>query len=156
MEDFVNYLEKEYHLPSDVVCNRVSFNHSTKTKLDKPTNRPITNNIIGIKLECFDKDHKLIISRNEKFIDGQIYRPKTKKPTNISPDELNNKLGVAKSHICSQILGELEEKQKEINGKIEELKAYCGNIHSIIPQEFINEPKVTAVEDEAKNKHFEF
>ena len=154
MEDFINYLLKEYQLPNEVVCHKVTCNHSSKSKIDKKSNVPVTNNIITVKIECFDKDHNLICYQNERFVDGEIYRPKTRKLVNISPQELNNRFGKAKGQICRNIENELMGKVKSLNEDLSSLKQYCGNESSIIPNEFINEPKVTQ-EEEGKSK-FEF
>lgn len=172
MEDFINYLLKEYQLPNEVVCHKVTCNHSSKSKIDKKSKGsapgtkchvPVTNNIITVKIECFDKDHNLICYQNERFVDGEIYRPKTRKLVNISPQELNNRFGKAKGQICRNIENELMGKVKSLNEDLSSLKQYCGNESSIIPNEFINEPKVTkpqsgkgkAQEEESKTK-FEF
>ena len=155
MEDFINYLLKEYQLPAECVCHKVAFNHSAKTKVDKLSKVPITNNIITVKIECFDKDHKSILAQSERFINGQIQRSKFRKLVNISPDELNNKFGVAKGFICNEINKSLNEKLKDLNEEMTELKTYCGNVNTIIPTEFVNEVKVASTEEENK-KNFEF
>ena len=156
MEDFVNYLLKEYQLPVECVCHKVNFSHSAKNKIDKLSKTPIINNIITVKVECFDKDHKLILAQNEKFIDGQIQRTKLRKLINISPDELNNKFGVAKGYICNEIQKSLNEKLKDLNDQINELKSYGGNTNTVIPQEFVNEAKVAPAVVTENKKNFEF
>ena len=153
MDDFISYLLKEYQLPNDVVCNKVVCTHSTKNKIDKKSNIPITNNVITIKIESYDKEHQLLSSITEKFIDGQINRTKAKPLVNISPSELNNRFGVAKSFICSQIQKSYSDKLKDLNDSINELKQYCGSVNSVIPNEYINEPIIT--KEPIKNK-FEF
>ena len=98
----------------------------------------------------------MLSSITEKFIDGQINRTKAKPLVNISPAELNNRFGVAKSYICSQIQKLYSDKLKDLNDSINELKQYCGSVNSIIPNEFVNEPIITK-EDIVKNKNkFEF
>ena len=155
MEDFISYLLKEYQLPNDVVCNKVVCSHSTKNKIDTKSKIAISHNIITIKIESYDKEHQLLSSITEKFIDGQINRPKTKPLVNISPSELNNRFARAKSFICSQIQKSYNDKLKDINDSITDLKQYCGSGNSIIPNEFINEPQVMKESSEGKNR-FEF
>ena len=154
MEAFIDYLLKEYQLPADVVCNKTTFTHSTKNKIDKKSNVPITNNIITVKIESFDKHHQKLASITEHFIDGQIDRPKTKKLINISPSELNNKFASAKSQICSVINSTYNERLKDLKESMNELNEYCGSEISVIPDEFINEPKIA--KDVKPKTKFEF
>ena len=157
MENFIDYLLKEYNLPSEVVCNKTTFTHSTKSKIDKKSNVPITNNIITVKIESFDKHHQKLASITEHFVDGQIDRPKTKKLINISPAELNNKFASAKSQICSVINSTYNEKLKDLKESMNELNEYCGSEISVIPDEFINEAKITKEPKPEKQKtKFEF
>lgn len=149
LEDFVSYLLKEFKLPTDVVCHKVSFNHSSKVKQDKKSEVFVKNNIVSVKIDCFDKDHNLVHTATEKFIDGAISRPKKRPLVNISPDELNNRFGMAKSEICSVILKELTDKDNDIQEKISEVKSYCPGSR-IIPTEFVNEAVVV------EKKDFEF
>ena len=155
MQDFIDYLLKEFQLPKEVVCNKVDYGFSQKNEIDKKTNIPITHNIISVKIECFDKTHRKLAYISEKFVDGKIWRPKTKKLVNISPDELNNKFGIAKPAICARIQKENADKMKELNELLTDLKTYCTNI-TVIPEEFINEPKLTPTEPVAQKKVFEF
>ena len=154
MDAFIDYLLKEYQLPSEVVCNNVAFTYSTQNKIDKKSHVPITNHIITIKIDSYDKHHQKLSSNTERFVNGRINRPKTKKLINISPDELNNKFGAAKASICSQIQKNNSDKVKELNDVINDLKQYCDNM-TVIPNEFINEPTITPDEPK-KNKQFEF
>ena len=157
MNAFEEYLLKEYQLPSNVCCNKFSYTHSTKQKIDNVSKRPIINNIINVKIESYDEKHNLISSHSEKFIDGHIHRTKQNKLINISPDELNNKFGFAKSHIVQVIVADYNNKLKDIQEKIDEINAYV-HISQIIPSEFINEPTMGEKELPPKNnnKHFEF
>ena len=154
MDSFINYLLSEYNLPSEVVCNNVAFTYSTKNKIDKKSHVPITNHIVSVKIDSYDKHHNKLATNAERFINGKVNRPKTKKLINISPDELNNKFSQAKASICSQIQKNNADKVKELNDVINDLKQYCDNM-SVIPNEFINEPTITKQEP-VKNKQFEF
>ncbi len=157
MENFIDYLLKEYNLPSEVVCNKVIYSHSTKNKIDKKSNVPITNNIITVKIESFDKNHQKLASNSERFIDGQIERSKTKKLINIAPAELNNKFAAAKSQICSVINSTYNERLNELKDSIHELSEYCGSEIGVIPEVFINEAKITKETKPEKPKtKFEF
>ena len=156
MNAFEAYLLKEYQLPSNVCCNKFSYSHSTKQKIDKDSKRPIINNVIGVKIESYDEKHNLISSHSEKFIDGHIHRTKQNKLINISPDELNNKFSFAKSQIVQVIFNDYSNKLKDIQSKIDEINAYSTS-STIIPSEFINEPTMGEKELPPKNnKHFEF
>lgn len=155
MEAFIDYLLKEYQLPADVVCNKIDYTYSSQNKIDKKTHIPITNHIITVKIESYDKSHNKLATNTERFINGKISRSKTKKLINISPDELNNKFGVAKPFICAHIQKTNSDKVKELNDVINDLKQYTGNEMSVIPTEFINEPSITPSEP-IKNKQFEF
>ena len=157
MEAFESYLLSEYNLPSNVCCNNFKYVHSTKNKVDKSSNRPITNNIITIKIDSYDANHNLISSHSEKFIDGHITRTDKNKLTNISPAELNNKFAAAKSQICSVINSTYNERLKDLKESINELNDYCGSDIGVIPEEFINEPKITKETKPEKPKtKFEF
>ena len=157
MENFIDYLLKEYNLPSEVVCNKVVYTHSTKNKIDKKSSVPLTNNIITVKIESFDKFHNKLASFTERFIDGQIERPKTKALVNIAPAELNNRFGAAKSQICAVINSNYHERLNELNDSIHELNEYCGSEIGVIPDVFINEPKITKETKPEKPKtKFEF
>jgi len=156
MNAFESYLLSEYKLPSNVCCNKFTYTHSTKQKIDKDSNRPIINNIITVKIESYDDKHNLISSHTEKFIDGHIYRAKQNKLINISPNELNNKFGFAKSHIIGVIVADLNNKLHEIQNKIDEINTYH-HVSAVIPNEFINEPLIgEKTEIKNINKHFEF
>ena len=155
IEAFIDYLLKEYQLPSDVVCNNINFTYSSKNKIDKKSHVPITNHVITVKIDSYDKSHNKLATNTERFINGHIDRPKNKKLINISPDELNNKFGNAKASICSQIQKNNSDKVKELNDIINDLSQYCGGL-SVIPNEFINEPSITPQEPTKKNKQFEF
>ncbi len=154
MEAFVNYLLSEYKLPDEVVCNNVTFTYSQRNKIDKKSNVPITDHVITVKIDSYDKEHNKLASNTEHFVNGQIQRPKSKKLINISPDELNNRFGNAKASICSQIQKNTSDKVKGLNDIINDLKQYCDNL-SIIPNEFVNEPTITP-EQPKKNKQFKF
>ena len=157
MNDFVEYLLQEFQLPKEVVCHKVSFSHSSKVKIDKLSKVPITNHTITVKIDCFDDEHNKLASILERFIDGEIKRTKTKPLINISPAELNNRFGKAKLSICSRIQSNYADKLRELNDDINELKEYCGSDISIIPTEFVNEPKVAKeVEPEKSKSKFEF
>ena len=154
MEAFINYLLSEYQLSDEIVCNNVTFTYSQRNKIDKKSNVPITNHVITVKIDSYDKRHNKLATNSERFVNGKIERPKTKKLINISPDELNNKFGNAKASICSQIQKNNADKVKELNDVINDLKQYCSNI-SVIPNEFVNEPTITKEETKTK-KTFEF
>ena len=158
MEAFEQYLLSEYQLPQNVVCNKFNYSHSSKNKVDKKSNRPITNHIINVKIESFDDKHNLISSHSEKFIDGNIYRTKQNKLINISPAELNNKFSFAKSSIINVIKSEYQNKLNDIQEKIKELDTYC-RVDGVIPTQFVNEPTISTdqpTNQPTKNKHFEF
>ena len=158
MNAFESFLLSEYQLPSNVCCNKFTYSHSTRNKIDKPSNRPIVNNIINVKIDSYDDKHNLIATHVEKFIDGQIQRKKNNKLINISPAELNNRFAAAKQSIVNQIIAEYNVKLNEIQDKINEVNRYCKS-NGVIPNRFVNEPAVGTVNVEATanvNKHFEF
>ena len=158
MDQFEQYLLSEYQLSSNVVCNSFKYTHSAKNKVDKSSNRPITNHIINVKIESYDDKHNLISTHSEKFIDGKIQRTKQNKLINISPDELNNKFGFAKSNIINVIKSDYQNKLNDIQDKIKELDSYC-RADGIIPTEFVNEPTISTSQptnQPTKNKNFEF
>ena len=155
MENFINYLLSEYKLPSDVVCNNVIYSYSTQNKIDKKSKTPITNHVITVKIESYDKAHNKLATNTEHFINGKIQRPKAKKLINISPDELNNKFGLAKSDICALIKKQNSDKVNELTQIIDDITGYVGHDVSIIPNEFVNEHTITQQEPK-KNKQFEF
>ena len=162
MQSFESYLLSEYQLPNVVVCNKFSYTHNAKQKLDKKSSIPIVNNIINVHIDSYDEKHNLIATHSEKFIDGSIKRGKNKKLINISPDELNNRFSNAKSSIISLILNEYNAKLNELQLKIKDLNRYSGPINNIIPNEFVNEPLVGEHENNNNNsdnvvkKNFEF
>ena len=157
MNAFEAYLLKEYQLSQNAVCNKFTYSHSTKQKIDKLSKKPLINNIINVKIESYDDKHNLLGSHTEKFIDGQIQRTKQNKLINISPAELNNKFSFAKSQIVHVIVADYNNKLKDIQEKINEINAYH-HISVVIPNEFINEPVIGAddIDSNKNNKHFEF
>ena len=159
MDAFEEYLLSEYNLPSNVCCNNFKYTHSTKNKVDKSSNRPITNHIIRIKIDSYDANHNLISTHSEVIQDGHISRTKQNKLINISPDELNNRFGAAKLQISQTINAEYTNKLNDIQEKINELNSYVKS-NGVIPNQFINEPQIAAKSNEEpakkKNKHFEF
>ena len=159
MDAFEEYLLREYQPLSNVVCNKFTFTHCTKRKIDKTSQVPVINNIINVKIESYDEKHNLIATHCEKFIDGHISRTKQNKLINISPDELNNRFGAAKLQISQTINAEYTNKLNDIQEKINELNSYVKS-NGVIPNQFINEPQIAAKSNEEpakkKNKHFEF
>jgi len=156
MNAFEAYLLKEYQLNQNAVCNKFTYTHSTKQKIDKPSKRPVINNIITVKIDSYDDKHNLLGSHTEKFIDGHIQRTKQNKLINISPDELNNKFSFAKASIVQLIVADYNNKLKDIQAKIDDINAYH-HTSVIIPSEFVNEPLIASNDNtEPKNKHFEF
>ena len=158
MDAFEEYLLREYQPLSNAVCNKFTFTHSTKRKIDKTSQVPVINNIINVKIESYDEKHNLIATHCEKFIDGHISRTKQNKLINISPDELNNRFGAAKLQISQTINAEYTNKLNDIQEKINELNSYVKS-NGVIPNQFINEPQIAAKSNEEpakKNKHFEF
>ena len=164
MQSFESYLLSEYQLSNEVVCNKFSYTHSVKQKLDKKSSVPIVNNIINVHIESYDEKHNLIAAHSEKFVDGVIKRGKNKKLINISPDELNNRFSTAKSSIISLILHEYNTKLNDLQLKIKDLNKYAGPINNIIPMEFVNEPLIGEQnnnnnnngDDNVVKKNFEF
>ena len=158
MHSFEQYLLQEYNLPANVVCNKFSYNHSIKEKVDKVSKVPVINNVITVHIESYDDKHNLLASHNEKFIDGEIHRSKNNKLVNIAPGELNNRFAAAKQQIASVILQELNIKMNDIQQKVTDINKYC-NAGGVIPSEFVNEPLIghsTPPVQPPINKHFEF
>ena len=120
----MDYLLSEYELPEEAVCHRTTFNHAVKVKVDKKTGEETPINIISMKIECYDKNHHLIETRNEKFIDDHITRPKNNKLKIIDEEEINNKFSDAKLIICDYILQDLFIKNQILNDKISSLMFY--------------------------------
>jgi hypothetical protein len=158
MHSFEQYLLQEYNLPVNVVCNKFSYNHSIKEKVDKVSKVPITSNIITVHIDSYDDKHNLLASHIEKFIDGEIHRSKKNKLVNIAPSEINNRFAAAKQSIASVILQELNIKLNDIQQKVADINKYC-NAGGVIPNEFVNEPLIgppTPNVEPPINKHFEF
>ena len=155
---FEEYLLKEYNV-SGCVCVNIKYSHSSKQKIDKASKRPVINNIITVKMDCYDSKHNLLSTHSEKFVDGCIKRSKNNKLVNIAPAELNNRFAAIKQDIANKIMAEYLEKADEINEKINSLKAYI-HVTGVIPNEFVNEPAIGDTdENNAKTineKKFEF
>ena len=154
---FEDYLLKEYPV-SGCVCVNFKYSHGTKEKIDKKSKIPVINNVINVKIDCYDDKHNLLDSHSEKFIDGHIQRPKNKQLVNIAPAELDNRFSAVNVEICSTIMAEYMLKLDEINSKISALRAYCGGA-GVIPSEFVNEPIIGEHDknlNERKTKSFEF
>ena len=137
---FEEYLLKEYNT-CGCVCVNVKYSHSSKQKIDKKSKRPVINNIITVKMDCYDNKHNLLSTHSEKFVDGCIQRSKNNKLVNIAPAELNNRFAAIKQDIANKIMAEYLEKADEINAKINSLKAYT-HVSGVIPSEFVNEPAI--------------
>ena len=158
MPSFESYILQEYNLPANVVCNKFSYFHSIKEKVDKVSKVPVISNIITVHIESYDDKHNLLASHNEKFIDGEIHRSKNNKLVNIAPSEINNRFASAKQSIASVILQELNIKMNDIQQKIGDINKYC-NAGGVIPNEFVNEPLIGTSTESVQppiNKHFEF
>ena len=136
MEAFIDYLLSEYQLPPEAICHKTVFTHALKYKEDKKTGEPFLLNVINMKICCYDKNHNLIETKSEKFIDDHIVRTKLKKLKNIDELQLNDKFMNAKDMICDYILQDLFIKNKECVEKIQSLMAYRE------PQEISTEPPV--------------
>ena len=157
MEAFQEYLLQEYN-DTNAVCNAFKYSHSAKQKLDKASKIPIVNNVITVKIDCYDKQHNLLATHSEKFVDGAIQRNKKNKLINIAPAELNNRFAAAKQAIANGIMAEYLQKLNDINEKIDSLNAYV-NVSGIIPTEFVNEPLIassTQPQAAPVHKNFEF
>ena len=158
MESFINYLLQEYNLPPAVTCNKTTFTHSIKEKVDKVSKVPVINTVITVHIDSYDDKHNLLASHIEKFIDGEIHRSKKNKLVNVAPSELNNRFASAKQSIASVILQELNIKLNDIQQKVANINKYC-NAGGVIPNEFVNEPLIgppTPNVEPPINKHFEF
>ena len=152
MQAFEQYLLHEYQLPSNVVCNYFRYTHSTKQHIDKLSKVPVINNIIGVHVESYDDKHHLLASHSERFVDGEIKRPRNNALVNISPDELNNRFAAAKTAIVSSIHSEYTNRLNDINDKIRDLNRYV-KVNGVIPTEFVNEPMIgTGIEDATVKK----
>ena len=159
---FESYLLDEYK-DSNVVCVNYKYTHSTKQKIDRVSKVPLTNNVINVKIDCYDDKHNLVASHTEKFIDGSIARGgttsrnKNKALVNIAPAELNNRFAAAKQYIANRIMSEYLVKLNDIQEKIDSLNAYV-HCDGVIPNEFVNEPAIGNADGNkvSKNKQFEF
>ena len=154
MQAFEDYILKEYN-DNNVVCTAFKYSHTAKDKIDKTSKVPIVNNVITVKIDCYDVKHNLIASHSEKFVNGEIQRSKKNKLINIAPAELNNRFAAAKQQIANKIMSEYLIKLQEINEKIDALNSYV-KASGIIPNEFVNEPAIASTEESKTSKHFEF
>ena len=139
MNAFKDYLITEYKDKAQwFVATEFKFNYSTNIKFDKTTNKHLKIDIIKVTLKLFDKDLNQLHTASISFENNVIPKTKAKQLINISPKELENKVGFAKHEICNEIYKELKEKLDEIQLKLDNLSQYSG-IKSIIPNEFKGE-----------------
>lgn len=157
MDNFKNYLVSEFkEQAKGYAAVEFKFNHSVNLKNDKATSKPLRIDIIKVNMKFVDKSMNILHTASIQFENNVIPKTKAKTLVNISPKELENKFAIAKKEICKIIHDELNEKNKDIEIRMNNLKEYIGGV-GIIPNEFKGE--VIKVEDEqlipGKTKEFD-
>ena len=125
MNTFQEYLISEYKV-NDYAAVEFKYSHSFNIKNDKKTDVNIKQHNIHVNIKFYDKNLKLLLSSNIKFVNNELAKVSEKKLINISPAELNNRFMIARTEIVNKILDELILKRGEIDDKIILINSYLG------------------------------
>ena len=138
MIDFKEYLIQEYI--RDVKGYKAvefKFSYSLKTKQMKDVLK--STNIIRVYIRFVDESLKTLLTDSITFENNTLNKTTINKFKNISGKELINKFNKAKSEIIASIINEHQQKAKEINDLITNLRTYQGGFNNVIPNQFQGE-----------------
>lgn len=147
MIDFKDYLIQEYI--RDVKGYKAvefKFSYSLKTKQMKDVLKSTNINIIRVHIRFVDESLKTLLTDSITFENNTLNKTTINKLKNISGKELINKFNKAKSEIITSIINEHQQKAKEINDLITNLRIYQGGFNNVIPNQYqgeciqLNEP----------------
>ena len=140
MIDFKDYLIQEY-IRDIEGCKAVEFkfSYSLKTKCMKDVLKSTNINIIRVHIRFVDESLKTLLTDSITFENNTLNKTTINKFKNISGKELINKFNRAKSEIIASIINEHQQKAKEINDLITNLRTYQGGFNNVIPNQYQGE-----------------
>ena len=147
MIDFKDYLIQEYIRDvNGYKAVEFKFSYSLKTKSMKDCLKSTNNNIIRVYIRFVDESLKTLLTDSITFENNTLTKSTINKLKNISGKELINKFNKAKSEIIASIINEHQQKVKELNDLIINLRTYQGGFNNVIPNQYqgeciqLNEP----------------
>ena len=147
MIDFKDYLIQEYIRDvNGYKAVEFKFSYSLKTKCMKDCLKSTNNNIIRVYIRFVDESLKTLLTDSITFENNTLTKSTINKLKNISGKELINKFNKAKSEIIASIINEHQQKVKELNDLIINLRTYQGGFNNVIPNQYqgeciqLNEP----------------
>ena len=149
MIDFKDYLIQEYIRDvNGYKAVEFKFSYSLKTKSMKDCLKSTNNNIIRVYIRFVDESLKTLLTDSITFENNTLTKSTINKLKNISGKELINKFNKAKSEIIASIINEHQQKVKELNDLIINLRTYQGGFNNVIPNQYqgeciqLNEPVI--------------
>ena len=98
--------------------------------------KSININSIRVYIRFFDESLKTLHTDSITFENKTLTKSSINKLKNISGKELINKFNKAKSEIINNIINEHQQKVKELNDIITNLRSYQGGLNNIIPNQY--------------------
>ena len=140
MIDFKDYLIQEYIRDIEgYKAVEFKFSYSLKMKCMKDCLKSTNSNIIRVHIRFVDESLKTLLTDSITFENNTLTKTTINKFKNISGKELINKFNKAKSEIIASIINEHQQKAKEINDLITNLRTYQGGFNNVIPNQYQGE-----------------
>ena len=147
MIDFKDYLIQEYIRDIEgYKAVEFKFSYSLKMKCMKDCLKSTNSNIIRVHIRFVDESLKTLLTDSITFENNTLNKTTINKFKNISGKELINKFNKAKSEIITSIINEHQQKVKDLNDIITNLRTYQGGFNNVIPNQYqgeciqLNEP----------------
>lgn len=151
MQEFKNYIIQEFRdLAPNYAAVEFKFNHSTKTKFEKKTDKKFNIDIIKVGVRFYDKDLTELTSQMIQFDNNEISVNKAKSLVKITREELNNKFKAARNDICKEIAKEYSEKLRDFNDRMKILNDYNVIIETNPPPQTTTEISIKPEESKQK------
>ena len=140
MIDFKDYLIQEYIRDIEgYKAVEFKFSYSLKMRCMKDCLKSTNSNIIRVHIRFVDESLKTLLTDSITFENNTLTKTTINKFKNISGKELINKFNKAKSEIIASIINEHQQKAKEINDLITNLRTYQGGFNNVIPNQYQGE-----------------
>ena len=149
MIDFKDYLIQEYI--RDVKRYKAfefKFSYSLKTKCMKDVLKSKNNNIICVYIRFSDESVRTLSTDSITLENKTLTKSTINKLKNISGKELINKFDKANSEIITSIINGHQQKVKELNDLVTNLRTYQGGFYNVIQKQYqgecnqLNEPVI--------------
>ena len=135
MDNFVSYLVGNWNVNGSVSIEK-RYVHVRKTIFDRILKMEREVHVVSVGLKYYDKDNICLGTYGVKFVDNYLNAGSKKKLVNISPDELENRFGVARDAILDVIEADYKERIRELNGKVSDIGSYRERDRIGISKEF--------------------